>query len=141
MKYINVRGMHPARLASVKSINVRPLHSHRLSRGKLCRRSSDCTAAVDSLAFSPEWSGETGVASTFCCSIRPLAGDCLGGLVVKASASRGEDPGFESRLSRDFFAGSSHTSDFKIGTSVATLPGAWRDRVSAGTGWSGVSIL
>ena len=31
----------------------------------------------------------------------------LVGLVVKASASRGEDPGFESRLRRDFF-GSSH---------------------------------
>ena len=33
------------------------------------------------------------------------------------------------------------TSDFKIGTPVATLPGAWRYRVSAGTGRPGVSIL
>ena len=64
----------------------------------------------------------------------------LGCLVVKASASRAEDPGFESRLRRDF-SGSSHTSDFKIGTPVATLPGAWRYRVSAGTGRPGVSIL
>ena len=40
------------------------------------------------------------------------AEDSLGGLVVKASASRVEDPGFESRLRRDF-SGSSHTSDFK----------------------------
>ena len=39
------------------------------------------------------------------------------------------------------FPGSSHTSDFKIGTPVATLLGAWRYRVSAGTGWPGVSIL
>ena len=39
------------------------------------------------------------------------------------------------------FGGLSHTSDFKIGTPVATLPGAWRYRVSAGTGWPGVSIL
>ena len=39
------------------------------------------------------------------------------------------------------FSGSSHTSDSKIGTPVATLPGAWRYRVSAGTGRSGVSIL
>ena len=31
--------------------------------------------------------------------------------------------------------------DFKIGTPVATLPGAWHFRVSAGTGWPGVSIL
>ena len=67
-------------------------------------------------------------------------GNRLGGLVVKESASRAEDPGFESRLRRDF-SGSSHTSDSKIGTPVATLPGAWRHRVSAGTGRPGVSIL
>ena len=64
----------------------------------------------------------------------------LGGLVVKASASGAEDPGFESRLRRDF-SGSSHTSDLKIGTPVTTLPGAWHYRVSAGTGQPGVSIL
>ena len=39
------------------------------------------------------------------------------------------------------FSGSSHTSDLKIGTPVATLPGAWCYRVSAGTGRPGVSIL
>ena len=43
----------------------------------------------------------------------------LVGLVVKASASRAEDPGLESR-----FSGSSHSGDLKIGTPVATLPGA-----------------
>ena len=32
------------------------------------------------------------------------------------------------------FPGLSYTSDLKIGTPVATLPGAWRYRVSAGTG-------
>ena len=48
----------------------------------------------------------------------------LAGLVVKASAAGAEDPGFESRLPRDF-SGSSHTSDFKIGTPVATLLGVW----------------
>ena len=64
----------------------------------------------------------------------------LVGLVVKASASRAEDPVFESSLRRDF-SGSSHTSDFKIGTPVATLPGAWRDRVIAGTGWPDISIV
>ena len=41
-----------------------------------------------------------------------LKGHRLVGLVVKASASRVEDAGFESRLRRDFF-GSSHTSDLK----------------------------
>ena len=39
------------------------------------------------------------------------------------------------------FSGSSHTSDFKIGTPVAILPGPWRYLVSAGTGRPGVSIL
>ena len=37
--------------------------------------------------------------------------------------------------------GLSHTSDLKIGIPAATLPGAWRYRVSAGTHWPGVSIL
>ena len=45
------------------------------------------------------------------------------GLVVRTSASRAEDPGFESRLCEDFFR-PSHISDSKIGTPVATLPGA-----------------
>ena len=53
--------------------------------------------------------------------------------MVKASASKAEDPRFESRLRREF-SGLSHTSDFKIGTPVATLPGAWHYRVSAGAG-------
>ena len=66
--------------------------------------------------------------------------DRLVGLVVKASASRAGDPGFESRWG-GIFSGSSHTSDLKTGTPVATLPGAWRYRVSTGTGRPGVSIL
>ena len=60
--------------------------------------------------------------------------------VVKASTSRAEDPGFESRLRWDF-SGSSHTSDLKIGTPVAALPGAWHYKVSAETGQPSVSIL
>ena len=59
----------------------------------------------------------------------------LVGLVVKASVSRAEDPGFDSRLRRGF-SGSSRTSDLKIDT-----PGVSRYRVSAGTGRPGVSIL
>ena len=54
-----------------------------------------------------------------------LKADRLVGLVVKASASGAEDPGFESRLRPGSFR-LSHTNDFKIGTPVATLPGAWR---------------
>ena len=64
----------------------------------------------------------------------------LFGLVVKASALRGEDPGFESCL-QHHFSRSSHTSGLKIGTPVATLPGAWCYRVSAGTGQPSVSKL
>ena len=66
--------------------------------------------------------------------------DRLDGLVVKVSASGAEDPGFGSRSRRDS-TGLSHTSDLKIGTPVATLPGTWRYRVSAGTGRPCVSIL
>ena len=43
-------------------------------------------------------------------NVRPLVGVCLVGLVSRASTSRAEDLGFESRLRRDF-SGSSHTSD------------------------------
>ena len=64
----------------------------------------------------------------------------LVGLVVKASASRAEIPGLNHACA-GIFSGSSHTSDWKIGTPVSTLPGAWRYRVSAGTGRPGVSIL
>ena len=64
----------------------------------------------------------------------------LVGQVVNAFAPKAEIPDFESRLRRDF-SGSSHTSDLKIGTPVATLPGVWRYRVSAETGWPGVSVL
>ena len=65
----------------------------------------------------------------------------LAGLVVKASASRAEEPGLDSRLRRMDFSGSGHTSDLIIGTPVATLSDAWHYRVSDGTGWPGISIL
>ena len=57
--------------------------------------------------------------------LRFLPTDRLVGLGDKASTSRVEDPGFESRLLEDF-SGPSHTSDLRIGTPVATLPGARR---------------
>ena len=56
----------------------------------------------------------------------------------KASASRAED---RVQLALGFFRGSSHTSDLKIGTPVATLQGAYCYRISAGTGRPGVSLL
>ena len=63
------------------------------------------------------------------------------GLVVKAPASRTANPEFDSVFLRGDFSGSRPASELKIGTPVATLPGEWRYRVSAGTGWPGVNIL
>ena len=65
----------------------------------------------------------------------------LVGLVVKVSTSRSEDPGSDSHLRHGDVSWSCDTSDLKIGTPVATLPGALCYRVSAGTGCPGVSIL
>ena len=50
----------------------------------------------------------------------------LVGLVVKWSASRAEDPGFESHLRRDF-SGSRRTSDLNIGTPVGYPVGSALD--------------
>ena len=62
------------------------------------------------------------------------------GWLLKASASRADVPGSNPACDGNF-SGSSHTSDFKIGAPVATLPDTWRYTVSAGTGRPGVSIL
>ena len=56
------------------------------------------------------------------------------------SASRAAHQQFDSRFLRGDFSGSGRTSGL-IGTPVATLPGAWRYRVSAETGWPCISIL
>ena len=66
--------------------------------------------------------------------------DRLVGLVVRRPPRERKIPGSNPACA-GIFPGSSHTSDSKIGTPVATLPGAWRYRVSAGTGRPGVSIL
>ena len=60
--------------------------------------------------------------------------------MVKAPLGEQKIPGSNPACA-GIFLGSSHTSDLKIGTPVAALPGAWRYRVSAGTGVSGVNIL
>ena len=51
------------------------------------------------------------------------------------------NPGFSSPLVPGSFSRSSHTSDLKIDTLVATLPCAWCYRVRVWTGEPGVSIL
>ena len=70
----------------------------------------------------------------------PRAGYCLVGLVVRRPPRERKIPGSNPACA-GIFSGSSHTSDLKIGTPVATLPGAWRYRVSTGTGRPSVSIL
>ena len=64
----------------------------------------------------------------------------LVGLVVRCPPRERKVPGSNPACA-GIFSGPSHTSDLNIGTPVATLPGAWRYRVSAGTGRPGVSIL
>ena len=64
----------------------------------------------------------------------------LVGLVVRRPPRERKIPG-SNPAGGVIFSGSSQTSDLKIGTPVATLPGAWCYRVSAGTGRPGVSIL
>ena len=73
-------------------------------------------------------------------ALMDVATDCLVGLVVRRPPREREIPG-SNPAGAGIFSGSSHTSDSKIGTPVATLPGAWRYRVSAGTGRPGVSML
>ena len=64
----------------------------------------------------------------------------LVGLVVRHPPRVRKIPGSNPACA-GIFSGSSHTRDSKIGTPLATLPGAWRYRVCAGTGQPGVSIL
>ena len=70
----------------------------------------------------------------------PMTPDRLVGLVVRRPPREREIPGSNPACA-GIFPGSSQTSNLKIGTPVATLPGAWRYRVSTGTGPPGVSIL
>ena len=68
--------------------------------------------------------------------------DHLVGLGLRRPPRERKFPG-SNPANTGIFPGSRHTIDFKnlIGTPLAALPSAWRYRVSAGTGWSGVSIL
>ena len=69
-----------------------------------------------------------------------LLQDHLVGQVVRRPPRERKVPGSNPACS-GIFSGSRHTSDLNIGTPVAALPGAWRYRVSAGTGRPGISIL
>ena len=82
--------------------------------------------------------------ATFCLDILLILSlswvDRLVGLVVRRPPRERKIPGSNPACA-GIFSGSSHTSDLTIGTPVATLAGAWRYRVSTGTGRPGVSIL
>ena len=75
-----------------------------------------------------------------CSALSLHACDLLVGQVVRRPPRERKIPGSNPACT-GIFSGSSHTSDLKIGTPVATLLGAWRYRVSTGTGRPGVSIL
>ena len=63
-----------------------------------------CPVVLTSLKSSLISTTVSALKVNFCSGVDALTkGDRLVGLVVKASASRTEDPGFESRLRRDFF--------------------------------------
>ena len=66
---------------------------------------------------------------------------CLVGLLVKVSTTRAGDPGFESRLCWDFCGVRVIPVTWKLAHKwlPCQAPGIYR--VSAGTGWPGVSIL
>ena len=68
------------------------------------------------------------------------SGYCFVGLVVRRPPREHKISGSNPTCA-GIFSGSSHTSDLKIGTPVATLPGTWHYRVSTGSGRPGVSIL
>ena len=54
----------------------------------------------------------------------------------------GDRPGVEPRSPSGVSSRRSrHTRDFKLGTEVVGLPGAWRDRVRPRTGWFGLLWL
>ena len=65
----------------------------------------------------------------------------LAGLVAKASTSRADGPGFESRLRRDFSGVESYQWLENWHSSGYPAKRLTFYRVSAGTGWPGVSIL
>ena len=96
-----------------------------------CTAGSQCCSSCSLARTAPVGDGQIGRQSLI---------DRLFGLVVRRLPRERKIPSSNPACAGSF-SGSSHTSDLKIGTPVATLPGAWRYRVSAGTGRPGVSIL
>ena len=109
--------------------------------------SSAAQHSGDNVVFMSSAAQHSGDIVVFMSSAAQHSGDIvvfmshrLVGLVVRRPPRERKIPGSNAACA-GIFSGSSHTSDLKIGTPVATLPGTWRYRVSAGTGQPGVSIL
>ena len=81
-----------------------------------------------------------GISDLLWLTLEFLTFNSLVGLAVRRPPRERKIPGWNPACA-GIFSGSSHTRDSKIGTPVASLPGAWRYRVSVGTGRPGVSIL
>ena len=106
------------------------------------RQSQSWTCLMRSSASTtPPRCGERwGTSSSSSALLASLGFDRLIGLVVRRLLWERKILDSNHACAR-IFSGSSHTSDLKIGSPLATLPGAWRYRVIAGTGLPGVSIL
>ena len=104
--------------------------------------SHPCTLGPPPLSPLYSWPSSTLSLLYSCsCSLTPSpVSDRLVGLVVRHPPRERKIPS-SNPVCAGIFSGLSHTSDFKICTPVATLPGSWCYRVSAGTGPPGVSIL
>ena len=104
-----------------------------------CSSSSSSSFSSSSSSFSSSFSSSSSAIDSRAGQIfSPV--DRIVGLVVRRPPRERKIPGSNPACAGTF-SGSSHTSDLKFGTPVATKPGAWRCSVSAGTGRPGVSIL
>ena len=130
----------------VISLDVLHVFYARLLSGHSCVHVGDSSRRSEEMIKNLELHLSMKSLSSLCAStggVTPVHShfpDRLVGLVVRCPPRERKIPGSNPACD-GIFSGSSHTSDFKIGTPVATLPGAWRYRVSTGTGRPGVSIL
>ena len=130
-----------------RTLSNQPTNKQQASRRSLCQLSFFCLPSLFvSIVFLCSFVLCVHCPSASRCSLCTLS-FCLPSFFVTASLAKWlrrpprQRKVTGSNLACDgIFSGSSHTSDLKIGTPVATLPGAWRYRVSTGTGRSGVSI-
>ena len=77
---------------------------------------------------------------SFILTTRLIPADGLAGQVVEESTSRAINLGFIPSFGVDLYL-VRVIPDLEIGDPVATLPGIWLYRVSAGTGWPSISTL